>query len=94
VKNAPSVPNKTEVSEGLDYTSHTEKDGGMLCGIWTELDPLCDICRVVEGTHMQIENVSTGLLKKKYTILKNYFTKLLTLNTCPVYGWKRNLSKF
>jgi hypothetical protein len=40
-------------------------------------------------------NVYTGLFKKKYTLLKIYFTKkLLTLNPCPVYGWKRNLSKF
>jgi hypothetical protein len=37
---------------------------------------------------------STGLFKKKYTLSKFYFTNLLMLNPCPVYGWKGNLSKF
>jgi hypothetical protein len=36
----------------------------------------------------------TGLLKKKYTLSKINLQKLLTLNPCPVYGWKGNLSKF
>jgi hypothetical protein len=34
----------------------------------------------------------TGLFKKKYKLSKIYFTKLLKLNSCPVYGWKGNLS--
>jgi hypothetical protein len=36
----------------------------------------------------------TGLFKKKYTLSKICLKKLLTLNPCPVYGWKGNLSKF
>jgi hypothetical protein len=36
----------------------------------------------------------TGLFKKKYTLQKFILQKLLTLNPCPMCGWKGNLSKF
>jgi hypothetical protein len=38
--------------------------------------------------------MNTGLFKKKYTLQKFILRKLLTLNPCPVYGWKGNLSEF
>jgi hypothetical protein len=37
---------------------------------------------------------NTGLFKKKYTLSKFFSQKLLKLNSCPVCGWKGNLSKF
>jgi hypothetical protein len=45
-----------------------------------------------EFIYVLLISKNTGLFHKKYTLSKIYFTKLLTLNPRPVYGWKGNLS--